>query len=73
MSTKKETSKINKVKINKVLFQTTGKGNTTTRVSVPLLWLEDLGINENDRDVKLTKKKNKIILEKAPEEGKNEK
>lgn len=62
MSTKKETSKI-----NKVLFQTTGKGNTTTRVSVPLLWLEDLGINENDRDVKLTKKKNKIILEKAEE------
>lgn len=65
MSTKKEISKI-----NKVLFQTTGKGNTTTRVSVPLLWLEELGISETDRDVKLTKKKNKIILEKAPGEGK---
>lgn len=60
MSTKKETSKI-----NKVLFQTTGKGNTTTRVSVPLLWLEEIGITAENRDVKLTKKGKKIILEKA--------
>lgn len=60
MSTKKETSKI-----NKVLFQTTGKGNTTTRVSVPLLWLEEIGITTESRDVKLTKKGKKIILEKA--------
>lgn len=56
-------------KKNKVMFQVSGKGNITTRVSIPLQWLEDLGISESDRDVKLTKKKNKIILEKAPEEG----
>lgn len=62
MSTKKETSKI-----NKVLFNISGKGDTTTKVSVPFQWLQDLGISENDRDVKLTKKKNKIILEKAEE------
>lgn len=59
MSTKKES------KINKVLFQTTGKGNTTTRVSVPLLWLEEIGITAESRDLKLTKKGKKIILEKA--------
>jgi bifunctional DNA-binding transcriptional regulator/antitoxin component of YhaV-PrlF toxin-antitoxin module len=51
------------------MFQVSGKGNITTRVSIPLQWLEDLGISESDRDVKLTKKKNKIILEKAPGEG----
>lgn len=68
MSTKKETSKI-----NKVLFQTTGKGNTTTRVSVPLLWLEEIGITAESRDVKLTKKKNKITLEKAPEQEEEKK
>lgn len=64
MSTKKEASKI-----NKVLFNTSGKGDTTTKVSVPFQWLQDLGISEADRYVKLTKKKNKIILEKAPGEG----
>lgn len=63
MSTKKETSKI-----NKVLFNISGKGDTTTKVSVPFQWLQDLGITTEDRDVKLTKKKNKIILEKAPGE-----
>ena len=63
MSTKKETSKI-----NKVLFNISGKGDTTTKVSVPFQWLQDIGISESDRDVKLTKKKNKIILEKAPGE-----
>ncbi len=60
---KKETSKI-----NKVLFNTSGKGDITTKVSVPFQWLQDLGITTEDRDVKLTKKKNKIILEKAPGE-----
>ena len=63
MKTKKETSKI-----NKVLFNTSGKGDTTTKVSVPFQWLKDLGISESDRDVKLTKKGKKIILEKAPGE-----
>jgi len=61
---KKETSKI-----NKALFNISGKGDTTTKVSVPFQWLQDLGITTEDRDVKLTKKKNKIILEKAPGEG----
>lgn len=60
-------------KINKILFNISGKGDTTTKVSIPFQWLQDLGISENDRDIKLTKKKNKIILEKAPEERKNEK
>lgn len=64
MKTKKEISKI-----NKVLFNASGKGDTTTKVSIPFQWLQDLGITAEDRDVKLTKKKNKIILEKAPEEG----
>ena len=57
---KKETSKI-----NKVLFNISGKGDTTTKVSVPFQWLQDIGITAENRDVKLTKKKNKIILEKA--------
>lgn len=60
MSIKKENSKI-----NKVLFNISGKGDTTTKVSIPFQWLQDLGITAENRDVKLTKKGKKIILEKA--------
>ena len=55
-------------KINKVTLSKSGKGNTTAKISVPLQWLQDLGISESDKDVKLTKKGKKIILEKAPGE-----
>ena len=60
-------------KINKVLFNISGKGDTTTKVSVPFQWLQEMGVTAEDRNIKLTKKKNKIILEKAPEQKEGEK
>ena len=52
-------------KINKVTLSKSGKGNTTAKISVPLQWLQDLGVDESNKNIKLTKKGKKIILEKA--------
>jgi len=51
-------------KINKVTLSKSGKGNTTAKISVPLQWLQDLGVDENNKNIKLTKKRGQIIIEK---------
>lgn len=52
-------------KINKVTLSKSGKGNTTAKISIPLQWLQDLGVDENNKNIKLTKKRGQIIIEKG--------
>lgn len=50
------------IKINKVTLSKSGKGNITAKISIPLQWLQDLGVNDEKREVKLVKKGDKIII-----------
>lgn len=48
----------------KVLFNKNGNGYTTTRITLPVPWIQELDLNPEDRDVKITLKDKKIIIEK---------
>ncbi len=43
---------------------TSGKNGMTTRVTLPIKWIRYLGINEEDREIKVKLNDNKIIIEK---------
>lgn len=54
-------------KNNKVMYAKTPTG-INTRVSIPDSWIKSLGITENDREVTLILKNDKIIIEKIKTE-----
>ncbi|WP_416188305.1 hypothetical protein [Clostridium perfringens] len=41
-----------------------GKNGMTTRVTLPIKWVRYLGVNEEDREIKVKLDQNKIIIEK---------
>ncbi|MDD7761636.1 MAG: AbrB/MazE/SpoVT family DNA-binding domain-containing protein [Ezakiella sp.] len=47
-----------------IIFAKNGQGYTTNRVTLPVPWIKALGVTEDQREVKITLKDNKIILEK---------
>ena len=49
----------------KISYNKSGRGSLTTRVTLPITWLRQLGVSEEDREVKLTLKENKITIEKS--------
>lgn len=49
----------------KVIFGKNGTGKTSTRITLPLPWLRQMNINENDRQVNVSFDGKKIIIEKA--------
>lgn len=55
-------------RIAKVSFNKSGgtaRGTAiTNRVTIPTKWIKELGITEYDREIKLTKKRGKITIEK---------
>ena len=55
-------------KIAKVIFNKSGgtaKGTAiTNRVTIPTSWIKEMGITEENREVKLVIEDNKIIIEK---------
>ena len=55
-------------RIAKVSFNKSGgtaRGTAiTNRVTIPTSWIKELGITEDDREVKLILEKSKIIIEK---------
>lgn len=57
-----ETRKRN-IMINKA-GGTAGKGSVNYRVSLPAPWMEQIGVCEEDREVNITFKDNKIIISK---------
>ncbi|WP_035790313.1 hypothetical protein [Clostridium beijerinckii] len=52
----------------KVMFNksggTAGKGAYSPKISLPKVWLDEMGITLEDRDVNVTFKNKKIIIEK---------
>ena len=52
----------------KVIFAMSGgkasKGSQTTRITLPITWVRDMGISADAREVTITFKDNKIIIEK---------
>lgn len=49
----------------KVEIRKTGSGGTTFRATLPTKWVREMGLSEDERDLKLTYKGDKIIIEKA--------
>ena len=55
-------------RILKVSFNSSGgtasKNGMTTRITLPIKWVKDLGVTEEDREVKVKIHNDKIIIEK---------
>lgn len=49
----------------KVLFNKTGNNSVTTRITLPVTWVRELGATPEDREVKISLQENKIIIEKS--------
>ena len=47
-----------------IMFGKNGKGFTSTRITLPLPWLRQLGFDEQNRRAKLTLSEDKIIIER---------
>lgn len=48
----------------KIMFQKGGSGSTTTRISIPLSWVREIGANEKEREVKVMFDGQKITIQK---------
>lgn len=55
---------INKRKL-KVLFSKSGSGSTNTKVSLPITWLKEMGITEEEREITAEHTGDSIIIKKA--------
>lgn len=51
-------------RVLKVLFTKSGSGSINARISLPITWIRELGLNEENREVILELKDEKIILTK---------
>lgn len=51
-------------RILNVSFAKSKSGSTTTRLTLPITWLRELGITEEDREVIVKMEGDKIIIEK---------
>lgn len=49
----------------KITFNKSGSGSKSGRLTIPVAFLELLKITEEDRDVEINFKDNKIIIEKS--------
>lgn len=48
----------------KIMFAKSGGGSRTTRITLPVTWIDKLGITPEDREVIIKIEDNKIIIEK---------
>jgi hypothetical protein len=48
----------------KIQYAKSGRGSLTTRMTLPITWVRTIGVSEDDREVKISLKDNKIIIEK---------
>ena len=49
----------------RVQFGKNGQGYVTNRITLPVPWVKELGITEDEREVKIILEDDKIIIEKA--------
>ena len=48
-----------------ISFNKSGSGSYTPRISLPATWINEMGIDKENRKVSVTFKDGKIIIEKA--------
>ena len=48
-----------------IIFAKNGNGYVTNRITLPVPWVKELGITEEEREVKIILEDDKIIIEKA--------
>ena len=48
----------------KIMYAKDGRGSRTTRMTLPVSWLDDLGVTEDEREVHVYKIQNKILISK---------
>lgn len=53
-----------------MMFQKSGSGSTTTRLSIPKSWVDDMGISDGEREVIAIYQNKSIVLKKASTEKK---
>lgn len=51
-------------RILNISYAKSKSGSITSRLSVPITWLREMGITEDDREVKVSLKDGKIVIEK---------
>ena len=47
-----------------VMFNKNGKGFTTTRITLPVPWIKDMGLNETNKEVIIEYEDKKITIKK---------
>lgn len=48
----------------RVSFNKSGAGNLTPRLSLPAIWIKEMGVDLNDREVEVVFENNEIIIRK---------
>lgn len=48
----------------RVCFSKSGAGNLTPRVSLPAIWIKEMGLNLDNRDIEVVFENNEIIIRK---------
>lgn len=52
-------------RILKVVFQKSGSGSINSRLCIPITWIRQLGITEEDRNIEVSFNGSEIIIKKA--------
>jgi hypothetical protein len=55
---------LKETRILKVLFGKSGSGSINTRISLPITWLKEMGITQDNKEVEVTFEGNKITIQK---------
>lgn len=51
-------------RVLKITFTKAGNGGRTTRLTLPVKWIDELNVSMDDREVLVELKNNKIIIQK---------
>ncbi|EGT5044476.1 AbrB/MazE/SpoVT family DNA-binding domain-containing protein [Clostridioides difficile] len=54
-------------RILNVIYNKSGSGSVSTKLSIPISFFRELGVTETDRTVEVTLKGDEIIIKKAKE------
>lgn len=52
----------------RIQYAKSGKGSVTTRITLPVIWVRELELTPDDREVMLTLEDNKITIRKITKE-----
>lgn len=47
-----------------VSFNKSGSGSISTKLNIPITWMEELGVSSEDREVEVTLEDDKILISK---------